>query len=185
MPVAVGNGDDDASPSGFTIDLVPASGQCGLYPSGVYPVRVDLVDTTDKQVIAGITTHLVYADAAAGTQKLRVAIVLPVQIAPVPATAPATAQLLARPAAALDPPSAVAVAGTSALVAALDSPTHAGVAVTLEVSPQTVAALAESGHQSLVNALAALGATPSVHQFASAPFTPVNAATPGRCRPEQ
>jgi hypothetical protein len=177
MPVVVGGGDAGTSSGGFTIDLTSASDQCGLYPSGVYPVRVDLVNTTDKQVIAGITTHLVYADAAAGTQKLRVAIVLPVQIAPVPATAPATASLLARPGAALDPPSAAAVAGASALVAALDSPTHSGVAVTLEVSPQTVAALAESGHQSLVNALAALGATPSVHQFASTSFTPVNAAT--------
>jgi hypothetical protein len=177
MPVVVGSNDAGSTPGGFTIDLTSASGQCGLYPSGVYPVRVELVDTADKQVIAGITTHLVYADAAAGTQKLRVAIVLPVQIAPVPATTPATAQLLAQPGSALDPPSAAAVANLSALVGAVAAPAHAGVAVTLEVSPQTVTALAESGHQSLVTDLATLGATPSVHQFASTSFTPVNAAT--------
>ena len=177
MPVVVGS-DDASTPAGaFTIDLTPASGQCGLYPSGVYPVRVQLVNTTDKQVVAGFTTHLIYTDAAAGTQKLRVAIVLPVQTAPVPASAPAAAQLLAQPSAALDPPSAAAVANLSALVAALGAPAHADAAVTLEVSPQTVTALADSGHQSLVSALAALGATPSVHQFASTSFTPVNAAT--------
>jgi hypothetical protein len=177
MKVAVGSDNAGTSSSGFTIDLTSASDQCGLYPSGVYPVRVELVDTTDKQVIAGITTHLIYTDAAAGTQKLRLAIVLPVQMVPIPASAPATARLLAQPGAALDPPSAAAVANLSALVAAVGAPAHAGVAVTLEVSPQTVTALAESGHQSLVNALATLGATPSVHQFASTSFTPVNAAT--------
>jgi hypothetical protein len=177
MPVVVGSDAAGTTPGAFTIDLTSAIGQCGLYPSGVYPLRVELVDTADKQVVAGITTHLVYTDAAAGTQKLRVAIVLPVQMAPIPATAPATAQLLARPGAALDPPSAAAVANVSALVTAVGAPAHAGVAVTLEASPQSVTALAESGHQSLVNDLATLGATPSVHQFASTSFTPVNAAT--------
>jgi hypothetical protein len=177
MKVAVGSDDAGTSSGGFTIDLTSASGQCGLYPSGVYPVRVELVNTTDKQVIAGITTHLIYTDAAAGTQKLRVAIVLPVQIAPIPASAPATARLLAEPGAALNPPTAAAVANLSALVAALGAPAHAGVAVTLEVSPQTLTALAQSGHQSLVSGLATLGATLSVHQFASTSFTPVNATT--------
>jgi hypothetical protein len=50
------------------------------------------------------------------------------------------------------------------------------VPVTLEASPQTVAELATTGHQSIVTELAGLAATPTVHQFASSPFVPVNAS---------
>ncbi len=76
MPVAV---DQPAAPpgGGFTIDLTSTGGQCQLFPLGVYPVRVQLVNMVSGQVVGGLTTHLVYADPPAGTQKLRLAVVLP------------------------------------------------------------------------------------------------------------
>ncbi|HEX3982035.1 MAG TPA: hypothetical protein VHW93_12445, partial [Acidimicrobiales bacterium] len=61
------------------------------------------------------------------------------------------------------------------LVTALAAPAHAAVPVTFEASPQTVQALDTSGHESTVGQLASLAATPSVHQFVSAPFAPVDA----------
>jgi hypothetical protein len=172
MRVVVGSSGGTAPANGFTIDLASTVDQCGLYPAGVYPVRVTLVNTADKQVVAALTTQLVYTDAAPGTQKLRFGVVLPVQITPTPATAPTQSQLLARPAAALDPPSPAQVTAWTDMVTTL---AHSAVPVTIEASPQTVTALDGSGHQSSVGQLAALAASPSVHQFASTPFVPVSA----------
>src|ERR1019366_6314256 len=47
---------------------------------------------------------------------------------------------------------------------------------TLEASGQTVGLLDSPGHQSTLAQLAQLATDPTVHQFASSPFTPVNAA---------
>ena len=49
-------------------------------------------------------------------------------------------------------------------------------ALTLDASPQTVLSLGSSGHEATVDQLAALADTPTIHQFASAPYVPVNAA---------
>jgi hypothetical protein len=173
MPVTTGDSGTATTSTGFTIDLTSASEQCGAYPSGVYPVRVELVDTADRQDIGGITTDLVYTDGTADTQRLRFAVVLPLQIPPEPSPAPTLMQLLARPGAALESPSAASLGAWSAMVTAL---ARSGVAVTIEASPQTVTTLDDSGHQSLVSPLAALAADPTVHQFVASPFTPVNAA---------
>jgi len=175
MPVTVGAAGSPAGSGGFSIDLTSTGGQCGAYPSGVYPVRVQLVDNAaGGQVLAGITTHLVYSEPAAGTQKLRFAVVLPVQTPLTASRTPTPSELVARPEAALAPPSDAALAGVTGVVAALakDEP---DVPVTLAASPQTVLTLAATGHQSTVGQLAALASTPDVHQFASSPYVPVDA----------
>ncbi len=59
MPVEAG---DTATPTGsapFTIDLLPVSEQCQSFPAGVFPVRVQLVDTSTSATVGSFTTHLV------------------------------------------------------------------------------------------------------------------------------
>jgi hypothetical protein len=174
MPVSVG-ATGTAPAGGFAIDLSSHSGQCADYPTGVYPVRVQLVDTSTGQAIGGFTTHLVYTGTPTGTQRLRVAVVLPIGTTLGPAADPTTPRLAAHPSSALAQPSPASVAAISGTVAAI-SQSHPLVPVTLETSPQTVADLAATGHQSIVAQLADLSATPSVHQFASSPFVPVDAS---------
>ncbi len=174
LPVKVDDAQAASPAGGFTIDLASVADQCGLYPAGVYPVRIDLVDTADGQAVGGITTHLIYTDAPASTQKLRFALVLPVRTAIVAAPAPKVSQLQARPAAALAAPSATAVAALVGTIGAVTrNPT---VPVTLMTNAQAVGALQSTGHQGAVNQLAALAADPAVHQFASSTFAPVNAS---------
>jgi len=173
MPVRVGSGRAAGSPP-FTIDLAPSNGQCGGYPEGVYPVRVELVDTTNSQLIGGFTTHLVYTDPASGTLRLKVAVALPLHATIGPAAAPTTRELLRRPSAAVDPPTPASVAAVTATVGRIAD--YPKVPVTLEASPQTVASLdASAATRASVAQLAQLAATPSVDQFEEAPYTPVNA----------
>jgi hypothetical protein len=173
MPVHVGE-PGPPSTTGFTIDLTSA-GQCQS-PSGVYPLRAQLVDLTSGQAIGSITTHVVYSDVAPSTQKLRFAVILPVQVPMAASHTTSAAQLRAHPSTAVGSPAPTAVAAAVGTVAAIDL--NRSVAVTVDASPQTVASLAAGGRQSgaAVAQLATLAATPSLHQFASAPFAPVNAA---------
>ncbi len=174
LPVYVGHGVTGPA-GGFAIDLPASGGQCGNAPSGVYPVRVQLVDTSSGQSVGGFTTHLVFTEVPASTEKLRVGVVLPVGTSLRPATSPGTAELTARPGAALAHPPAGATAALAATVATI-AEVHPGVAVTLEASPQTVADLATTGHQSTVDQLESLADTPSVHQLTAVPYVPVNAS---------
>jgi Family of unknown function (DUF6049) len=176
MPVVVGS---EASPAGsaYTISLTTAGDQCGAYPSGVYPVRLQLTDLATKQTVAGVTTHLVYTDAGTGTQRLRVAVVLPLQTPLPPSRSPTQEQLLASPSAALDPPAAGAAAAVGGVVATLSTDTT--VPMTLEVSPSTVSALSalnKPGHPSVVSGLTAMAADPML-QLLTTPFAPVDATS--------
>ena len=177
IPVDVGDTGSGsvAAASPFTIHLLPVAGQCQSFPAGVYPVRVQVVDTSSGSVLGSITTELVYTEAAATTQRLRVAVVLPVQVTQRAARAPSPAALLARPTSALTTPNAAlsAVAGT---VAVIDSPVHQAVPLTLQVSGQTVGLVAGGPHTSVLTQLGQLAASPDVHQVTAAPFTPVDAA---------
>ena len=138
-------------------------------------MRVDLVDTASGQVVGGITTHLIYTDAAAGTQRLRFALVLPLRTAIVAAPAPTASQLLARPAAALATPSA-------AMTAVVDTvgghrPDHPPCRSPWQASAQTVGALQPTGHQA--DGGPALGHWPPPPRSTSSlstPFAPVNAS---------
>lgn len=164
------------TPSGpFAIDLA-GGGQCGAFPSGVYPVRLELVDTTSGQVLGGLTTHLVYAGPPAGTQKLLVAVILPIQTTLKAAVDPAESVLRARPAAALAVPPAAALDKVTATVN-LIATAHPSVPLTLEASPQTVELLGSTGHQATLAQLGSLATAPGgVQQFTAAPFAPVDAA---------
>ena len=176
LSLPVSQGRSSTSPTGgFAIALTSTGGQCQSYPYGVYPVRIQLVDTSTGQGLGGFTTHMTYVDGQAATERLRFDLVLPVETTVTASASPSPSQLLAHPPSALDPLGPRAAEGLADLVATLVAPTHAAVPVTLEASPQTIQALDTSGHQSTVEQLASLAATPSVHQFVSAPFAPVDA----------
>jgi hypothetical protein len=178
LPVGVGTADASPTPGGPTIDLSPAGDECGAYPTGVYPVWVQLVDlaTTNRQIVAQFTTHLIYTEGDAGTQRLRVAVVLPVELPALPSRSPSPSQLLARPGAAVAQPSDAEVSGLDATLGVLDTSPTSTVPVTVEASPLTVQLLAQSGHPSTLAGMVDAASNPSVHQFLSAPFAPVNAA---------
>jgi hypothetical protein len=176
MPVVEGgpNASASSAPAPLTIQLLPVSEQCTSFPAGVFPVRVELVDTTNSSVVGSFTTHLVTTDAPADTERLLVGVVLPLQITLSASRSPSAAALLARPGAALAPapPAALsAVVGTVATVAVQ----HPTVPVTLQVSGQTAALLDTPAHQTTVTQLGELADSPGVHQLTAAPFTPVDA----------
>ena len=89
---------------------------------------------------------------------------------------PTPADLLARPSAALaTPPDRHRRRGDRPPWRPSPSQ-HRSVPVTLQVSGQTVGLLDTPAHQTTINQLGQLAATPQVHQLTSAPFTPVDAA---------
>ena len=170
--------DGSAAPGGSTIDLSPAGDECGAYPTGVYPVWVQLVDlaSANRHIVSQFTTHLIYTNGGSDTQRLQVALVLPIDLPVLPSRSPSPSALLSRPGAALAPPSNAAVSGINATLGVLDTSPSSTVPVTVDASPLTVQLLHQSGHPSTVAALAAVAGNPSVHQFLSAPFAPVNVA---------
>ena len=176
MPVVVGSGTSSATTpeTAFTIHLLAAGEQCGSFPSGVFPVRVQLVDTSGSTVVGSFVTHLVTTEATPAAQRLRVAVVLPVQLTLGAARSPSPTALLARPSSALATPSPAAVDAVTGTVATIYNQ-HPNVPVTLQVSGQTADLLATPAHQNTINQLGQLAATPAVHQLTEAPFTPVDA----------
>ena len=174
MPVLVGGATTGGGSSAFTIHLRPVAGQCQSYPAGVFPVRIQLVDTSGTTVLGSFTTHLIFTEAPATTQRLRVAVTLPIQITQGASRSPTPAELLARPSAALASPPAATVDAITATVDTIAS-RHPSVPVTLQVSGQTVGLLDTPAHQTTINQLGQLAATPAVYQLTSAPFTPVDA----------
>jgi len=159
----------------FTIHLLPVVGQCGSFPAGgVFPVRIQLVDMSGPTVLGSFTTHLIYSQALPTTQRLRVAVVLPIQITQPASHTPTPAQLLADPASALATPTDQAVNAVTATVARI-AVDHPSVPVTLQVSGQTVGLLSTPAHQQTITQLGQLAGTSTVHQLTSAPFTPVDA----------
>ncbi len=175
MPVAVGDDSTQATGAPFTIHLLPVAEQCQSFPAGVFPVRVELVDTVDGAVLGSFTTHLVFSEAPASTQRLRVGVVLPVQITRTASRAPSSAALLADPDAALATPAGPSVDALSDTVATIAAG-HPDVPVTLQVSGQTVGLLAGASRASTLAQLTQLASTPAVHQLTAAPYVPVDAA---------
>ncbi len=175
MPVVEGGtGAATTGSSPFTIRLLPVSDQCQSFPAGVFPTRVQLVDTADSTVVGSFTTHLVTTDAPADTQRLRVAVVLPLQVTQHASRTPSAGALLDRPAAALASPSAAALDAVQATVATI-AVQNRTVPVTLQVSGQTAALLDTPAHQTTVTQLSQLADSPGVHQLTAAPFVPVDA----------
>jgi hypothetical protein len=154
------------------MDIHSNNGSC---QEGVFPVRLQLVNTNSGDTIASLTTFMVYVPAAA-TEKLRFAMVVPVSASIGPASEPTTSSLLANPLDALTRPSASTVGDLNQLVAALGTGPNPSVPVTVTANAQTLQAMTAAGHSPSVNALAGLSDTPGVHQFAPTPYTPVDAS---------
>jgi hypothetical protein len=170
MPVVVDGNPVAGAP--FTIDLVQTAAQCQAFPAGgVFPVRVQLVSVADGAVLSSLVTHLVYSGTTAADQ-LRVAVILPVQLALTAAPA-TTAELATRPSAALRPPSTTELDSVSGVVGAMAS--HPTVPVTLSVSGQALDALSAAGRQTTLDQLAALAIDAPNHEALVAPFVPVDA----------
>ena len=173
LPVRIGDDPAIDTSDGLTVDLPAAGGQC-QGTSGVYPVRVQLVDTTSSQVLGTIDTHLIYTPSTTDTQRLRVALILPVATTVGPADDPTAAELGRRPSSALATPSPASLdAAAGVVTGVVDHPT---VPVTLVASPQTLVALADSGHPTTGTQLSSLASLPTVHQLASPSYVPVDAS---------
>ncbi|HWD51835.1 MAG TPA: DUF6049 family protein [Acidimicrobiales bacterium] len=153
------------------IDIHSNNGSC---QEGVFPVRLQLVNTASGDTIGSLTTFMVYVVAPAG-QKLRFAMVLPVSTSFGPAS-PTASDLLANPLSALTRPSAATLTDLNQLVAALGAGPNPTVPVTLTANAQTLEAVTAAGHAPSVTDLAALSDLPGVHQFVPTPYTPVDAS---------
>jgi len=162
LPVTAGSGSSGGGPA-LTLDC--GSGIC----SGVYPLVVQLVQTTGGAAVLGhFTTYLTY-DIGAAANKVRFALVLPFGT-PAALSAPKNGP------AALQPPGPAEVAQLEALAASLKG-AHAGtVPLTIDPVPQTLQGLARvhtsAARQTLAD-LAAAGA-PAAHQVLTAPYVPVD-----------
>jgi len=156
-----------------TIAIHSSNGSC---QEGVFPVRLQLENTNSGASIASLTTFMVYVPAPA-TQKLRFAMVVPVTASVTPAPQPSASSLLANPLAGLTRPSSATLTGINQLVAAMSTAPNASVPVTVAASAQTLQDLSSGAgaHPTAVSALAELSDV-GTHQFAPAPYTPVDAS---------
>ena len=154
------------------IDIHSNNGSC---QEGVFPVRLQLVNSNSGNTIASLTTFMVYVTAPAG-QRLRFAMVVPASASLGPASQPTASSLLANPLDALTRPSATTVGDLTQLVAALGTGPNPSVPVTVTANAQALQAMTSAGHSTSVNALAGLSDTPGLHQFAPTPYTPVDAS---------
>ena len=164
VPVRAGSTPPAAGGGGFTADLHCVTGGCG----GVYPLRLQL-DTTVGGTRPQVLTNLVYDEPAAGTTRLRVALVSPLSLPATPAA----------PSGAVPAPTASALASLGAVTSAFAA--HPDVAATFVPSPSTLAALAGDGrpraHQVLTQ-LQALSAQSS-RQSLAGPYAAVDPASLG------
>jgi hypothetical protein len=145
---------------------------------GVFPVRLQLENTNSGASLASLTTFMVYVTAPA-TQKLRFAMVVPVSTTMAPAPQPPASSLLANPLTSLTRPSAATLTGVNQLVAAMSTSPNSSIPVTVAASAQTLQDLTAptpGARPAAVNALAVLSDTPTTHQFAPTPYTPVDAS---------
>lgn len=170
VPVTVGY--PEAASGHFTIALTPGANECGAYPGGVYPVRVGVVNLASGSEVGGFTTHLVYTDIAATTQKLRLALVLPVTETWTANQKVGPGGLLAHPMEALAPPSSGEQAAANGTMAALLA--HNAVPATVVTTGQTLdppLAL----HGSLATSVASWSSTTG-HDLANTTLVPTDAS---------
>ncbi|HEX4220385.1 MAG TPA: hypothetical protein VHZ02_18570, partial [Acidimicrobiales bacterium] len=147
---------------------------CDVANGGVYPVRVQLVDTRSNAVVGALTTHLVYSTAPASTQKLRFAWELPIQTPIGPAVAAPSASALATdPLSALSKPSAATLDQLAQVADAVN--TAPAVPVTVAASAQALHALFADGHAATVGALKTATQNPAYRQYLWTSYVPVDA----------
>jgi hypothetical protein len=149
----------DTTPTGtgnWTADLGCRPGSC----ANVYPVKVTLSDSSGPG--AQLITYLVYDDPSATSQPLRLALVVPVGLAP-----PAADGAGHVPA-----PTPGALGTLEGLLGALSA--APAVPVTLAPDPATLDELVVSGHGHTASEVAALSGSPA-RQTVAGPFVPVDA----------
>jgi len=134
-------------------------GRVLLSREGVYPVRVELRELGGGQVLAGFTTHLIYAPDNPNRKSLGVALVLPFH-AP-----PTTEGSGERTLPDIEPLRHVADALS----------THRGVALTVDPTPETVEALAEAPRGEGDDVLADLRAALAGRQVVSSTYVVTDA----------
>ncbi len=134
------SGDAAAPLSDFNLDLQCAPQSCG----GVYPLRVQLMNTATGSVVVDLVTHIVFVESKVAS-RLRVALVVPL------GTRPALSSGSGAP----GPPTGSDLARLSATVGELSS---SAAPLTVLAQPQTIQAL-ESGPpdaKSVANGIVAL-----------------------------
>jgi hypothetical protein len=165
VSVPVASGDAPAAGAGtFTAELDCPPGSCG----GVYPLRLQLSE--QGTTVGSMFTYLVYASPPAGTQRVRLAWIVPLEL---PTVGP-----LGPPASPSGPEPEVTGATTAALSAVLGVlSSHPAVPLTLAPSPATVAALSSSSRPAARSALAAMEAlaVSGGRQVLAGPYVPVDA----------
>lgn len=130
--------------------------------NGVYPVQIGLTDSFGQFIGKPLTTYLVWVPAPTGFPKLDVSWVVPVHAAPAITASGQPASLPASEATALE-----------GEVDALSG--HPGAPVSLQVDPQTVAALQSAGPAGKAT-VANLASLPPADQVLSAPYVSLDYA---------
>jgi hypothetical protein len=175
IPVVATNTAPSANSSPLN-GFAPSEYGCTGADGGVYPIRVQLVNTRSGAVLGALTTHLVYVTSATGaTTKLDFAWELPLQTPIGPASTPPTpSSLAADPLNALAKPKASALAELADVMRdVISNPTTP---VTVAATPQTLDTLSSNGYQTTVAALAK-PVSPSVRQYLWTPYVPVDATS--------
>ncbi len=155
----------------FTIVL--RSGGCQAYPDGVYPLRLSLVDTTTGSTVDTLTTDVVYLGTTTGTQRLRVATVVPLAVAQ-HASGASTSVVRQDPLAALARLSTSQVDAIKGAATALAH--HPSVATTVALTGQTAQAVLDHGAPSLVASLRQVLAAPS-HEVPGGTYAPLDVSS--------
>jgi hypothetical protein len=152
VPVETASGTRGSSPA---VDLAGS-------PGGVYPLVVTLMSATTGEVVQRLVTYLVFATPSAQSQRVDVALVLPLQ-------APVRLSDLGRPS--LSTGWSAALSGLAHQLAA-----NPKVPLTLAPSPVVVEALADSSRPQdrLTLALLAAWAQSPGHEVLPAPYAPVS-----------
>lgn len=157
VTVPVESGDAAAAGTGaFTANLDCAAGSCG----GVYPLRVQLSVAGGTRT--SLITYLVYANPPADTQRLRLALVMPLSLP------------LGGPGRAVPQVQDTALDTLDNLDAAMSA--HSAAPLTLYPEPASVAALAASSHPKAKSALAGLQSLSGQpgRQVLTGPYVPVD-----------
>lgn len=152
----------------FTVVL--RSSGCQAYPDGVYPLRVSLVDTSTGATVDALTTDVVYLGTTTGTQRLRVATVVPLDAAR-HASGATAASMRHDPLAALAPLSTSQVDAVKGAAAALER--HPSVDATVAISGQTAQAVLDGATPALATSLRQVLAAPA-HEVPAGTYTPLD-----------
>jgi hypothetical protein len=152
----------------FTVVL--RSSGCQAFPNGVYPLRASLVDTSTGATVDAITTDVVYLGSTGGTQRLRVATVVPLD-ATRRASGASAAAVRRDPLAALAPLSTSQVDAAKGAVAALAH--HPSVDTTVAISGQTAQTVLDGATPGLASSLRQVLAAPA-HEVPASTYTPLD-----------